>query len=51
MKKRRQKKYKRKRVFSGVFVTTYVSFICFLYLFATRVTPWDIDFFINRDFL
>jgi len=47
MKKRRQKKYKRKRVFSGVFVTTYVSFICFLYLFATRVTPWDIDFFIK----
>lgn len=47
MKKRKQKKYKPKKIFNTVFVTTYVSFVCFLYLFATRVTPWDIDYFMN----
>lgn len=47
MKKRKQKKYKPKKIFNTVFVTTYVSFVCFLYLFASRVTPWDIDYFMN----
>lgn len=47
MKKRKRKKRTGKKFFKTVFVTTYVSFICFLYLFATRVTPWDIDYFIN----
>lgn len=47
MKKRKRKKRTGKKFFKTVFVTTYISFICFLYLFATRVTPWDIDYFIN----
>lgn len=47
MKKRRRKSNKKLKVFNTLFVTTYVSFVCFLYLFATRVTPWDIDYFIQ----
>lgn len=48
MKKRRRKKNTHKKVFNTIFVGTYVSFICFLYLFATRVTPWDINYFIKE---
>lgn len=47
MKKRKRKKNVGKKLFKTVFTTTYISFICFLYLFATRVTPWDIDYFIK----
>ncbi|WMI80956.1 C39 family peptidase [Anaerotignum sp. MB30-C6] len=46
-KRRRKKKYLGKKLFNTTFVVTYVSFIGFLYLFATRVTPWDIDYFIK----
>ncbi|MDD4843575.1 MAG: C39 family peptidase [Anaerotignum sp.] len=48
MKKRRRKNNIGKKFFNTVFVGTYVSFICFLYLFATRVTPWDIDYFVKQ---
>lgn len=48
MKKRRRKKNRHKKFFNTVFVGTYISFICFLYLFATRVTPWDINYFIKE---
>ncbi len=45
------KKRKRNSIFkkflSTAFIGTYISFLCFLYLFATRVTPWDIDYFIQ----
>lgn len=47
MKKRKRKKNKLKKFFSTAFVGTYISFLFFLYLFATRVTPWDIDYFIK----
>ncbi len=47
MKKRKRKKNISKKFFSTVFVGTYISFLCFLYLFATRVTPWDINYFIK----
>ncbi|WP_304508339.1 C39 family peptidase [Anaerotignum sp.] len=48
MKKRRRKHNTHKKIFKTIFVGTYVSFICFLYLFATRVTPWDINYFIKE---
>ncbi|KXL54566.1 hypothetical protein CLNEO_06770 [Anaerotignum neopropionicum] len=48
MKKYKKKKNIRKKFFNTVFIGTYVSFICFLYLFATRVTPWDINYFIKE---
>lgn len=47
MKKRKRKKNNGKKFFSTVFVGTYISFLFFLYLFATRVTPWDMDYFIS----
>lgn len=47
MKKRKRKKNRTKKFFSTVFVGTYISFLCFLYLFATRVTPWDMNYFIK----
>lgn len=47
MKKRKRKKNNGKKFFSTVFVGTYISFLFFLYLFATRITPWDVDYFIN----
>lgn len=47
MKKRKRKKNATKKFFSTIFVGTYISFLCFLYLFATRVTPWDINYFIK----
>ena len=46
MKKRKRNNTVRK-LLNTVFVGTYISFLCFLYLFATRVTPWDIDYFIK----
>lgn len=47
MKKRKRKKNTLKKFFSTAFVGTYISFLFFLYLFATRVTPWDVDYFIK----
>ncbi|AMJ42369.1 C39 family peptidase [Anaerotignum propionicum] len=47
MKKRKRKKNTFKKFFSTAFVGTYISFLFFLYLFATRVTPWDVDYFIK----
>lgn len=36
-----------RKLFRMIFAATYVGFICFMYLFATRVTPPDIDYFIK----
>ncbi|MDD3394857.1 MAG: C39 family peptidase [Anaerotignum sp.] len=47
MRTRKRKKNIGKKIFNTIFVGTYVSFVCFLYLFATRITPWDIDYFIK----
>lgn len=47
MKNRRRKKSTSKKLFNTVFVGTYASFVCFLYLFATHITPWDINYFIK----
>lgn len=37
---------KTKKAFNAIFMMVFTSFNIFLFLFATRVTPWDIDYFI-----
>lgn len=35
------------KTFNTIFMSVFISFNVFLYLFATRVTPPDIDYFVN----
>lgn len=48
MKKQKQKRNRLyKKIFRTTFVLTYIGFIGFLFLFSTRITSADIDYFIK----